>query len=619
MLGGEDIRAAAPADLLTFFFDNVPQNFSGDIGAQTGTQGQPRVRGGGRNATLNLRGIGNENTLSVLNGRRTIAYPGVDGQGWPTVSVNSIVPRIAISRVETLLDGGSAIFGSDPVAGVVNFITNNQFRGFDVTYDKRINEEVSDAANDVLGVMWGGGNDRTNIVIAGEFTKTDRIFADQIEGDNDPNPDVTPETGTGLDDYVGLSYVAAAMGNWVDPDCGNPAFGTPLRAGYPSYFDADEDLRVVDAANPTATECARPQGFNPSQSIQQNLEQNVLFVSVEHQFSDTLSGSLEFNYAQQRYDEVESFGDGAGAAWVTTPIRLGGNYALPANHPGLLRAQMLDPGFGAMAMGGIFQEGETVPYLSELDSFTDTDMNRIALALDGELSDNWQWHLDVTNANYDVDLALRDIVTDRYPLAINGFGGPNCGVSDIANPGGAIAGAGDCSFYNPFMSSALPASAGGIPNEPALIDWLIPNRVDRFRGKFYSADFIVTGEIGELAGGPIGLAVGAAFRHDELGRDAAPLANIDGALAAVGFYADWAGEQDVNSIFFELALPLTENINVQVAARNEDYGDNISETTPKIAFNWTPTNDLTLRASYGTSFRGPSIVHHADHYRHEHA
>lgn len=607
VLGGEDIKAQAPADLLTFFFDNVPQNFSNDIGAQVGGNGQPRNRGGGRNATINLRGIGNENSLSVLNGRRTINYPGVDGQGWPTTSINSIVPRIAISRVETLLDGGSAIFGSDPVAGVVNFITDNQFRGFDVTYDKRINEESSSAANDVLGVMWGGGNERTNVVIAGEFTKTDRIFLSEIELDSN-NPDVTPETGTGLTSMTGLNFDAAMGATWVDPDCGNPAFGSPLIAGYPAFEDpADDFIRETTLAN--ATSCAYSSGFDPALSIQNEIEQNTLFLSVEHQFSDTLSANLEVNYATQDYDELDSWGDNVGTVWVIAPIAQMGNFAIPAAHPGLLRAQALDPAFGMGAMG-IFMEGETLPFNSTLPAYTETDMSRIALAFDGELTDNWQWHLDVTTAKYDLTLAVRDMLVPNYELAINGFGGPNCGVTDVTAPGGATPGAGGCSYYNPFMSAALPdAAAMGLANDPAMLDWLIPNRIDDFTADFYSTDFIVTGNVGELAGGPIGVALGVAYRKDKLARDIDDNANTFNTLAATGLFEDWSGDQDVSSIFFELALPLAENINLQIAARNEDYGENISETTPKIAFNWTPTDDLTLRASFGTSFRGPSIVH----------
>ena len=125
VISGEDMVGFAPPDLQSFFFDNVPQNFSNDIGSQIENDGQSRARSD-RNSTINLRGLGDENTLVVLNGRRVISYPSSDGTGWYRTAINSLVPRIAVERTELLLDGGSAIFGSDAVAGVVNFVTRNE-------------------------------------------------------------------------------------------------------------------------------------------------------------------------------------------------------------------------------------------------------------------------------------------------------------------------------------------------------------------------------------------------------------------------------------------------------------------------------------------------------------
>jgi outer membrane receptor for ferrienterochelin and colicin len=136
VISGENMVAFAPPDLASFFFDNVPQNYTNEAIAETQNQGQRRVRSI-RNVSINLRGLGDENSLVVLNGRRTINYPVADGTGWYRTDINSIVPRIAVQRTELLLDGGSAIFGSDPVAGVANFVTRNNFHGFDFSLDSR--------------------------------------------------------------------------------------------------------------------------------------------------------------------------------------------------------------------------------------------------------------------------------------------------------------------------------------------------------------------------------------------------------------------------------------------------------------------------------------------------
>ena len=156
VFSGEDIVNFAPPDMATFFFENVPQNYTSDNIAQTDPEGMARTRSI-RNASINLRGLGDENSLAVLNGRRTIGYPVPDGTGWNRVDLNSMVPRNAIRSVDVLLDGGSAIFGSDPVAGVANFVTNNQFRGFDFTFDSRTLEDSSDAKNVTIGALFGAG------------------------------------------------------------------------------------------------------------------------------------------------------------------------------------------------------------------------------------------------------------------------------------------------------------------------------------------------------------------------------------------------------------------------------------------------------------------------------
>ena len=608
VVDGEDIRLEAPHDLMQFFFTSVPQNYSSDTGAQAGPNAQPRLRGGGRSAQINLRGIGDENTLTVVNGRRTINSV-IDGQGWPSPDLNAMVPRIAIGRTEILLDGGSALFGSDPVAGVVNFITRDDFRGFDFSLDTRINENLPDKKNYTFGALWGAGDDTTSGVFAVEFSETDRISLGELEFPDDPDPDVTPETGTGLDDIRGGAFDSPGMGNtWVDPDCGNPALGPPLVARIPAYNDGDWD-RETTIEN--ATICAEPASFNPGHSLQHDKKLVTLYASVSHRFSDALQAGLELNYGRERIGEIDLWGDNLSRNWAVPPILLGSEFQIPSNNPGYIRAKSMNPRFATnMGMGvlPVYMEAETLPYGQEFDSYTHTDTLRAAFTLDGALTGSWEWRVDFQTAYFQAHQALRDMIKSNLPLALNGFGGPDCGVTDFVNPGVAP-GQGSCHFYNPFMSAGLPDAASlGLANDRDMVDWLSPNRLDVFQNTFTSGDFLLTGEVGELSGGPIGIAAGVAYRQETMERDSDVLAN-QGLLASVGTFNDWSGKQTVQSIFAEAALPVTDSVNVQVAVRNEEYQNGLSETTPKIAVNWTATDDLTMRASYGTSFRGPSIVH----------
>ena len=606
VFSGEDVLTFAPPDLATFFFDNVPQNYSDDSIDQTDARGMARSRSN-RNASINLRGLGDENTLTVINGRRTIGFPVPDGTGWNRVDINSLVPKIAVERIELLLDGGSAIFGSDPVAGVANFVTRNNFRGFDFALDSRTLEEIPDAKNYTASILFGSGDDRTSIVAAIEFHQEDRVTRNQVDSSFFDNVDVTPETGSGLEEQEGLLYGNGGMGmaaaSWVDPLCGDPQFG--ILAFIPAYEDEDEEFRETTLDQ--ADFCARPNNYdNGFELINNNVKQLIAFVRAEHDFGDALRVNAEFNFSRQRFDDVDMWGDG-GTGQVWSPVRpqhLGTAYAFPASHPGLLYNQGLDPNFGLNSMGQaqpVYSLEESMPYGSEMDAFAKNDVMRAGIGLEGDISANWTWLVDTTVAYSEVYNGIRDPIVAFYPDAVAGLGGAKC------DPAVGTPGEGSCFYYNPFMNSQLANAAElGLANSPELLDWLIPNRIDHFLGEFFTVDARVTGSFGELPGGPIGLAVGVGYREDFVERDAD--ASVNGGLTATtGIVNDFVGKQSIDSLYFELALPVHDNVNVQIAARDETYDIGFSKLSPKIAALWTPTDRLTIRGSWGTSFKGPSI------------
>jgi iron complex outermembrane receptor protein len=259
----------------------------------------------------------------------------------------------------------------------------------------------------------------------------------------------------------------------------------------------------------------------------------------------------------------------------------------------------------------VYALSETLPFASELEAFNTNELFRAAIGVEGDFSNNWSWLVDSSVAYSDVENGVRDPLTALYPLALAGMGGANC------DPASA-AGEGDCYYYNPFMSSALPnasslqAGSGpglaqnGLANDPEMLNWLIPNRIERFFGEFFSFDFRITGEFGELPGGPIGVAFGVAYREESIERDADASSNA-GTTATIGVVNDFKGKQAVDSQYFEFALPVHEDVIIQIAARNESYDGGFSELSPKVAALWTPNDRLTLRASFGNSFKGPSI------------
>ena len=117
---------------------------------------------------------------------------------------------------------------------------------------------------------------------------------------------------------------------------------------------------------------------------------------------------------------------------------------------------------------------------------------------------------------------------------------------------------------------------------------------------------MITGDFGALPGGPAGIAVGAQIREEESHSDYSDLANRDAFMFVVGNPV-FSSSRQVTAAFVELLLPVSDQLDLQLAARIEDYGDGVDSTDPKLSALWRPNDSFAVRASVGTSFRAPSI------------
>jgi len=158
VVGKTDIDAQGVptiTDLVKNMTINTGSEFNSDIFTQVLTPGS---------ANINLRGLGLSSTLVLVNGRRQTVAASVSNDGSSFVDINSLMPLIMIERVETLKDGAAALYGSDAVAGVVNFITRSKFDGAELTADFQHTSHSSQ--NDItVGGIVGLGNDRGHVVM----------------------------------------------------------------------------------------------------------------------------------------------------------------------------------------------------------------------------------------------------------------------------------------------------------------------------------------------------------------------------------------------------------------------------------------------------------------------
>ena len=120
------------------------------------------------NANVNLRNLGSGATLVLVNGKRNVSTS-FDNIGSGYLDVDGLIPNIALERVEIVKDGSSALYGSDAIAGVVNFITRKNFEGFELQYDYAEDSETGRQQDNLISAILGVSGDRGNITMSASY------------------------------------------------------------------------------------------------------------------------------------------------------------------------------------------------------------------------------------------------------------------------------------------------------------------------------------------------------------------------------------------------------------------------------------------------------------------
>ena len=577
--------------------------------------------------TINLRGLGSARTLTLINGRRHVATNdnGVDV---------SAFPMNAWGRTEILKDGAAALYGSDAIAGVVNFISRAGFEGFEITGSQQW-IDGSDG-NQMLGMTFGWANERTNVLLAFEWDRRSELtiqdmdfglkpFADNYNGGwsttgqpgttylRDPNADVPTGAlpGTNQQVYAGPEPMCEELGG--DIEFGQCSFQF-------TFFD----------------------------NMIEETDQYKTYGEVNYDFNDTTTLHVEGMYSVMDMP-----------SWKSSPAYppnslYGPDRIVPANHPGLIQYKQDYPELFANLPAGetidsveVYQRSRMLGVNGRdgepLEAAFKTTTYRLAASLQGEFS-GFSYDAGISYSNRERKTNGYDMQVQGMAFALNGYGGPDC-TPGGSNPATSTQGVGPCMWYNPFSSAidySVPAgidNPGFIPslaNDPELIDWLTLRGQGQFTSELLVFDFVTNGETNiSLPGGNIGWAAGLQARNEkydtklndvsnvavnpcpwtnpfavDLGFTTAdqlsPNCTVQFGLLAFGVPGDeFKTDRTVYGAFAEFALPITDTLDMQLAVRFEDYGQ-VGETfDPKIAVRWQATDWLALRGSASTTFRGP--------------
>jgi iron complex outermembrane recepter protein len=565
-------------------------------------------------ANINLRGLGVSRTLVLLNGKRlpVSALPHNDGQAF--VDINTI-PSIALEQVDILKDGASATYGSDAVAGVVNFITRRQFEGLEFRASgKYIEESEGDWDVGVLaGGRWGVGRWLGSL----SYSRRNELKNESREEIIEPRVDI-PQLQR-------IVYGVSSLGNpgsFIPIDAATAAGGlsnaeVAARAAGRDNYVRDPQCAAVGSHPFEDQRC----GFNYVifDNLVEQEERWQVFSSWQAPLSNTVLGNAATFYSDINFSYLEV------QEWKTSPSYPPVKEAdvvqyLPADHPGLVDFIANNPGItesdGDVAdfSGGAVFVGRPVGVAGPVESgFRSHQTFRWLTGISGDVG--LQYDISFAYARSHAESRTEDTLIERWQAALQGLGGPNCT--------GQIAGENGCEFFNPFASS-IPFSSNYDPalaNADPLLSWMREDLVQENTSQLMVADAVFSGSLDYRAGRTVDFAFGLQHRQERLKirfNDLGDVATNPGSISVPGelpgvfiFFRGGLEDdvsQNVTALFGELAVPVREDFLLQLALRYENYGDNIGQSLdPKIALRWDLSTALTLRASAGTSFRAPSL------------
>ena len=560
VLGAEDIANEQRANLGEIFMD------------MSISQGGSALNSGPTSPTsyVNLRGVGARATLVLLDGRRQTVDGAIAG-GAAAVDINNLAPSIMLERVEVLTDGASALYGSDAVAGVVNLITRRNFEGAEISV-RGMELDRTGTGESIIGAIFGTSVAEDTSIVAGfEYTERDLVNTDMLFDDDRLSISVVSSSGNpGSFTPVGQS----SKKRFADPLCGDSSLGrgvadTALAAG----------IKRSMGRGGSGGYCGLQLSLGRNQVAE--TERLVGLVVIDHAFGDGLEAKIDMGFARTRFET--NFGFGLPILWNGA---LTGLPIIPKNNPGTIAEN---------ARSGVEIQDYKLNYrmMSPSDpngpqSYrTEQDTIRLAGVLNGEINQNWGWQVAGTFSQSDATMWGRDVLPNRFEAALQGKGGPE-----------------DNQFWNPWGNAYLANKGDANYNDPALRDWILVDKNTDGTAELSTLDFLVTGQIGEMAGGPTGLAIGLQTREQTFGLDFDPLQND-------GYYAfrplavpDYEGTRTADSIYAEMVMFPSDTFEVQLAARKEDYGT-VDSVNPKIGLLWTPAEGVFIRATAGSAFRVP--------------
>ncbi len=415
-------------------------------------------------AVVNLRNLGENSTLTLINGKRMAPHAGETTTGGEFVNINAI-PVVMTDRIEVLTDGGSALYGADAVAGVVNIIMRTDFEGFELFGDIQGVEAAGDSFDQTASAIWGWASDDgdTHFVVSAERFQRDKLNV---------------QYGNHIDENSQFLATVSSIGGAVS----SPAFGTNVNPAYVNQEITDYNVSQGGEATTIYSDplCESMQGTTgiPFQYgslreqrgerggacredvirfnfLARETERNSVAMSFDHTFSE----AAEF-YAFANHSENNVILEGGGLNNTGGSSTTRGPTVFLAQPNAYIR----NPAFGFNAIGQTMELGffapqaglerptdipnapismanggpnmaiwanprDNIPRDGQRSNFTDTSATLIQAGFRGDFQFNdrdWNYDIGLAWSSTSNEQSYQVFNRERTELAANGLGGPNC-------------------------------------------------------------------------------------------------------------------------------------------------------------------------------------------------
>ncbi|MDO9521234.1 MAG: TonB-dependent receptor [Pseudohongiella sp.] len=656
LIRGTPVDAALPVEVYTqedLKLSGSPSalDFAKSLSISGATSGESYYFGGAGltgSVSYNLRGIGADKTLSLFNGRRVTQN-------------TSVIPSIALSRTEILKDGAAVTYGADATGGVVNFISRDSFDGVEVQSSyKAIDGSDGDYT---LGIIGGLSGDQSDFIWAAQWEHRSRLDAKERSFTDLPYG-VNPAPWSNLTNLASWQPRGALPA--IPNNTANGEWGAPLTS--PGVVVPDFTQSSCEAVGGVFSPAVGNTTCYYNYIPYYNLVSDNDIYRLYTQFKTSVHDRMDF-YVRAAYSMVDTpyqYGSPSQPV-IRGPARAAGAthqlYVPMANpyvndfvrrtgwinNPAYAQTAGFTPvTYRAFAHGGLDTFAESGKYSTP--SKIRNKFAHLSSGFDGEFSNGISYDIAATYNQSNLYADSPDMILYRTQQALNGLGGPNCNATDldpnrfgIQNP--AMAGTAGCMWYNPFASNfasqpvyglANPSYVPGAENSDELIAWMFNERATRSVNWNLTFDAVFSGETPiQLPGGTVGWALGAQYRttenqetvEDPLYNGSTPCQNPasegqvprnptdplyngctpdgPGPFQFFGTNVPDYTTQDQTSVFGEVSVPLFDSLFLSAAVRYEEFTGGLDATVYKVSGQYTLTDNLSFRGSYGTNYQAP--------------